>query len=89
MPVHVRVKWKGFPTKPHTGCLREPLLLPWAWCIGDTGDLDLEVVWDQWVQNVERELCHIFDITGEDMEVYVGRTNGFRRKQVSLDTVLK
>eukprot|EP00959_Pyramimonas_sp_CCMP1952_P469176 9494484-Pyramimonas_sp.AAC.1 len=88
MPVHVKVSWKVFPTKRAVGCLLPEVPRDWIWEVSDWGELSVEQLWQNWISNVESELCDQFDIHGPLRGEHTGRASGFRRKQVPLESLL-
>eukprot|EP00959_Pyramimonas_sp_CCMP1952_P386733 8104980-Pyramimonas_sp.AAC.1 len=81
IPLHVRRTWKPFPTSQRTGPVRKPAEHCWSWLAGVLAGVRLEDAWCQWLGNMELELRNQFDIVGAGQRGFVGRADGFERRQ--------
>ncbi|CAK0809422.1 unnamed protein product, partial [Prorocentrum cordatum] len=89
----------GTPSSPHVAAslqlkgpaLNAPLRVRSMAGLGplETGGVQLEDAWCQWLFNMEHELCSQFDLVGSGQRGYTGRADGFERKQVPLATSME
>eukprot|EP00959_Pyramimonas_sp_CCMP1952_P449160 9404947-Pyramimonas_sp.AAC.1 len=88
IPIRIRVQRKKIPTNKPVGCIRQPEHRVWSWDFGNDM-IDFLDSWEQWLDNAELEMCRICDIYGDARPQYLGKSQGFQRKALSLELILR
>jgi len=83
------IRPKSFPTQRPIGCMQAPKPFQWSWQTGSPPEKGFKRGFCEWTTAAEAELCRVYQISGDQAKLHLGRAKGFATKQVSLMTQFK